>query len=251
MTSFYNPDYVGRYVFSYRDKPYAVTSRDIARFDDSIVPVVSFSELTNHVLAALIDAEENIWVGTWEGLQKFRKTGFQLYNIQTGMHKEVFSMLEKKNGDLLFGGNNGIVFTKENNQLVPSKTVPPLFKTAEVLCMYEAADGSLWSGSGYQGISRYQNHQLTNWNNSGNLKDNNCEALFPLGDGKLFACTELGVTLVDPSQKEPMVAHYSFKNNYSRAPELFGCFTVRGSPYWFYGSQGLFRLQNDTLIEDW
>jgi len=250
MTSFHDSGFVGRYVFSYRSNPYAVTSRDIARFDNGIVPLVSFSELTNHVHAALIDAEENIWVGTWEGLQKFRKTAFQLYSIQTGEHKEVFSMLETKNGELLFGGNSGLVFKKENNRLVTSNTVPPLFNSAEVLCMYEAADGSLWSGSGYQGITRYHNHQLTNWNNSGFLKDNNCEALFPLGDGKLFACTELGVSLVDPSQKEPMIAHYGFKNKYSRAPELFGCFSTKGPLYWFYGSQGLFRLQQDTLVED-
>lgn len=92
--------------------------------------------------------------------------------------------------------------------------MPALFPLAEVMCMYEDAEGGLWAGSGYQGISRFKNKKLTNWSNTGFLKDNNCEALYPAADGKLYACTENGVTLIDPMAAEPMTAHYPFQKIY-------------------------------------
>jgi len=67
---------------------------------------------------------------------------------------------------------------------------------------------------------------------------------------KLFACTENGVTVIDPQSNEPMIAHYSFQKKYTRTPELFGCFQTGNSGYWFYGSQGLYALHDSLLIDD-
>ncbi len=247
---FFDNDYLGKYVFTYRNRAYSVTTRDIARIENGIYPIVSFSGLTNYAHAALIDAEENIWIGSWEGLQKFRKSAFTIFNLQINDHSEVFSFLEKKNGELIFGGNRGLLYKKENNQIERFKQIPPLFPRAEVMCMYEYDDGSLWFGSGYQGISRFKNNKLTHWQQGGNLKDNNCEALYRTEDGKLLACTELGVTVIDPLQENPLVAHYDFIKKYSRHPELFGCYYAKGSGYWFYGSQGLYKLTENKLVED-
>ena len=125
-----------------------------------------------------------------------------------------------------------------------------MFPLAEVLCMYEDKDGGLWAGSGYQGISRFKNDKLTNWREAGFLKDNNCEALYPAADGKLFACTENGVTVIDPDAADPIIAYYPFQKKYTRWPELFGCFQTGNSAYWFYGSQGLYKLENGQLVDD-
>ena len=96
LTVFFDRNSTGSFVFTHRNKPYAVTTRDIARLENGIKPVVSFSSLTNHARAALIDAEENMWIGTWEGLQKFRKNAFQVYRFRQEEHGEIFSFLEKK-----------------------------------------------------------------------------------------------------------------------------------------------------------
>ena len=247
---YYDHNFLGRYVLTHRNETFALTTRDLAQVNDGIYPMVSFSAVTNHAHTALIDAEENIWIGTWEGLLKYRKTAFGKYSLRFENHSEVFSLLERSNGELLFGGNRGIIYTKQSDSIAPHPVIPPIFKSAEVLCMYESPDGALWGGSGYQGISRYFSNQVINWNDSGKLKDNNCEALFPRDDGKLFACTELGVTLVDPQQKDPMIEHYDFTKKYSRHPELFGCYFSKGSGYWFYGSQGLYKLTGDKLVDD-
>ncbi|MBK8142617.1 MAG: hypothetical protein IPK57_17660 [Chitinophagaceae bacterium] len=99
-------------------------------------------------MAALIDAEENIWVGSWEGLQKFRKNPFRQYPLPQTDQKETYSFLELKNGELLFGSNRGIVFTRKEESIVTNKKLPVLFPLAEVMCMYEDAEGGLWAGSG-------------------------------------------------------------------------------------------------------
>ena len=249
--SHFTEDFLGRTVFTNRQRPFALTTNGVGRIQEGIVhSIITFDNITNNAVTALIDAEENIWVGSWEGLQKFRKNPFRQYPLPQTDQKETYSFLELKNGELLFGSNRGIVFTRKQDSIVTNKTMPALFPLAEVMCMYEDAEGGLWAGSGYQGISRFKNKKLTNWSNTGFLKDNNCEALYPAADGKLYACTENGVTLIDPMAEEPMTAHYPFQKKFTRRPELFGCFQTGSSGYWFYGSQGLYSLRNGNLVDD-
>lgn len=249
-SSSFTEAFIGRTVFTNKNKVYALTTNGVSEIKEQIVPVVSFGNTTNNAVTALIDAEENIWIGSWEGLQKFQKITFRQYVVEQSLHKEIFSLLERKNGELLFGSNRGLLYTKKDTAISPVKNLPPLFPDAEVMCLYEDSRNGIWAGSGYQGISYYINKQLRNWKNTGFLKDNNCEALYPAGDGKLFACTENGVTLIDPDSKNPLVAHYPFQKKYSRPPELFGCFQIADSAYWFYGSQGLYILRNNLLEDD-
>ena len=93
-------------------------------------------------------------------------------------------------------------------------------------------------------------NKLTNWRNTSFYEDNNCETLYPTTDGKLFACTENGVTVINPLAAEPLMDHYPFQKKYTRPPELFGCFQTGNTVYWFYGSQGLFKLANEELVND-
>ena len=251
VSTYYTEDFIGRTVFTNRHHVFALTTSGVGLIKDGKVkPVVSFGAVTNNAVAALIDVEDNIWVGSWEGLQKFRKTAFKQYTLPHDIRKEIFSLLEKRDGSLLMGSNRGTVFTKKQEGIIADKEIPFLFPLAEVMCMYEDDGGGLWAGSGYQGISRFKNNKLTNWSNTGFVKDNNCEALYPAADGKLFACTENGVTVIDPMAAEPMTGHFPFQKKYTRPPELFGCFKTGSSGYWFYGSRGLYKLVNNELVDD-
>lgn len=250
-TTGFTEDFLGRTVFADHHKVFALTTSCVGEIKNGNVnPAVSINRITNNAVTALIDAEANIWVGSWEGLLKFRKTPFRKYALQHHEQKEAFSFLERKNGDLLFGSNRGIVFVKKEGDIEVDKTIPSLFPLAEVMCMYEDTGSTLWAGSGYQGISRLKGSRLTNWRDTGFLKDNNCEAMYRATDGKLFACTENGVTVIDPQATYPLVAHYPFQKKYTRQPELFGCFQTGNSGYWFYGSRGLYKLSNGLLVDD-
>lgn len=251
ISSLFTEDYIGRTVFCHNQKIYSLTTSWVGVLsDDYSQPLAVFSKATNNAVTALIDAEENIWIGSWEGLLKFRQTGFSQFELPADFPKETFSFLEQTDGKLLFGSNRGTLYTKKENRLFIDKSFPALFPLAEVMCLYEDKTGGLWAGSGYQGISRWKNNKLSNWSKTGFLKDNNCRAFYPTGDGKIYACTENGVTLIDPISANPLLAHYPFQKDYARPPELFGAFQEENSPVWFYGSQGLYRIINNQLIED-
>ncbi len=250
LTQTASRNYITLQVFSSQQSAYALTTNGVGFIKDSINPKVSFGTKANNVVSAIVDEEENIWIASWEGLQKFKKTSFRQFQIQDEVNQEVFSFLERKNGELLFGSNRGKIFIKKENQVAPHPTIPPLFPLAEVMCLYEDTSAKLWAGSGYQGISSFKQGAPKRYLAGGFLKDNNCEALYARPDGKLFACTEQGVTLVDPNSQQPMVAHYPFQKIFTRYPELLGCFDNAAGNYWFYGSQGLFSLKNGLLIAD-
>ncbi len=251
VSSLPNKRFAGRNVFVHNNRPYALTTSGIAAINSTTVDLlVSSEDLSNLVPAALIDAEGNYWLGSWEGLIKFRRTGFKQYRLNHPLNTDAFSLLETNKGELLIGGNRGRIFIKEGNEINPDKRFPLLFEKAEVMTMYQHTDGSFWFGSGYQGISRFKNNRIRNWNGkTDELQNNNCESIFNAGNGKLFACTEKGVTIIDPSKENSIQGYYNYEKNYALHPELFGGF-MEGNSWFFYGSQGLYRLKNEQLVDD-
>lgn len=253
MFSQYTDDFLGVAVFKHNGEVYALTSSGVGKVvNGKVQPIVTYTAKANNALTALIDAEGNIWIGSWEGLLKYRKTSFRQFEVVEESHREIFSLLERQNGELLFGGNRGLIFSKKGVQLVPNRNYPPVFSQSEVFSMVESANNDLWFGSGYSGVSRLKNNKITNWQNDGStlLRDNNCEELYRTKDGKILASTENGVTVIDPLADIPFVTHYPYRNKYSRYPELFGCYEYATGKYLFYGSQGIFLLNNGQLIED-
>lgn len=251
VTSMPNPSFIGRLVFTHNGHAYALTTDGVAGIvGNEVKPIVSSENLSNLVYDALIDAEENIWLASWEGLIKFRKTAFKQFNLEHPMNTDAFSFLETTKGELLIGGNRGLIFIKKEDRLVPHKSFPKMFEKAEVMTMYEHTDGSLWFGSGYQGITRFKNKRIRNWHGrSGELQNNNCESIFAAGNGKIFASTEKGVTIIDPSREDAIQGFFNFKKNYTLYPELFGGITI-DNDWLFYGSQGLYKLRNGLLQDD-
>jgi ligand-binding sensor domain-containing protein len=243
-------EFIGTTVFKYRNLAYALTTSGIAKIGQVPEPILSFGNSTNNAVTALFDQEGNAWIGTWEGLLKFRKTFFKQQQLQHPTQKEYFSFTQLKNGELLFGSNRGLVFKKNKHQISLLSSVPPLFPKSEVKCLYEDESGGLWAGSGYEGISLYKNNVLRNWQKNGILRDNNCEAFYPADNGKIFACTENGVTLINPGLTDPMEAHYGYDQEFIRHPELNGCLKTSPGTYLFYGNRGLFKLHGNRLIHD-
>ena len=252
FSSVMHKDFIGRTVFIHNNQPYSLTTSGVALIDDKVFkPLINFDYLTNLAHAAIIDAEENIWIGSWEGLIKFRKTGFKQYQLKHPRNIDAFSLLETKKGELLIGGNRGRIFIKKENDIVPHSSFPLMFERAELMTMYEHTDGSFWFGSGYQGISRYKNKRIRNWNGkTDELQNNNCEAIFDNGNGKLFACTEKGVTIINPETENAIQGYYPFKKNYVFHPELFGGINAGNNQWFFYGSQGIYQLKNEFLEDD-
>ncbi len=245
-------DFVGRSVFVHNGMAYALTTSGIASIHyNTIQPIISYENISNLVYASLIDVEGNIWLGSWEGLIKFRKNPFSIYQLQHPLNTDAFSFLENSNNEILIGGNRGRIFVFKNNAIVPHAGFPQLFNRAELMTMYQHSDGSYWFGSGYQGISRLKNNKLRTWNGATDeLQNNNCEAIQNAGNGKLFASTEKGVTIINPSIENAIEGYYPFATDFAVNPELFGGIEPAPGQWFFYGSQGIYRLHAEKLHTD-
>ncbi|WP_169311977.1 hybrid sensor histidine kinase/response regulator transcription factor [Pseudopedobacter saltans] len=67
---------------------------------------------TNSILGVIEDNQKNLWFSTTKGLVKFEKGIFKTYNTADGLAGNVFnfnSFLKGGNGELFFGGFNGMI----------------------------------------------------------------------------------------------------------------------------------------------
>ncbi|HYO22152.1 MAG TPA: two-component regulator propeller domain-containing protein, partial [Flavisolibacter sp.] len=244
-------DNVGHNFFRTGPSIYRLTTSTVERFQNgAFTPFINFGLQTNFAFDALCDAEGNIWVGTWEGLFKYRYNPFTIYQRKGTQHPETFSMLETGDGRVMFGGNRGTVHIKKGNEIVPLNEIKPPFGLAEVLAIYQHTDGSFWFGSGYQGITRLRNNSYTSFNESNGLPDNHCNTFFKVGEHTVFGCTEKGVIVLDPLAEQPVKGHYQFSKAYNRQPKLLGVFQPQPDRFLFYSNQGLFRLKDGMLYAE-
>lgn len=244
-------DRVGQRFFKRKGEVFQLTTSTVERFAEGrFVPLIHLGRETNFAFDALCDAEGNFWLGTWEGLLKYRYNPFSVFLRQETEHPETFSMLETKNGQLLFGGNRGALHTWQNSEIVPAKNIRRPFSLSEVLAIYQHSDGSLWFGSGYQGIVRLRKGSYTVYDETHGLPDNHCNFFYKVDEHTVFGCTEKGVLIFDPLAEDPIKGTYNFAQAYNRQPKLLGVFALPQNRFLFYSNQGLFRLKSDTLYAE-
>ncbi len=125
----------------------------------------------DYLSCILIDREQNIWVGTWEGLVKLRKNIFTTFLPgETENLNDLFSVVNRTpNGPAVFGGNKGNVIwtdesewyeTDDRSRIKFKKYLPDAMKPwdlSEVFGLY-FNEHSVWFGSGYQGLSAWDIH---------------------------------------------------------------------------------------------
>jgi ligand-binding sensor domain-containing protein/anti-sigma regulatory factor (Ser/Thr protein kinase) len=240
-------NYTGHSFFKKDNKVFRLTTSTVERFENNdFIPFITFGE-TNYAFDGVCDEEGNIWVGTWEGLFKYRYNPFSVFRRKETTHPETFSLLETKDGKLLFGGNRGLVHYKNGADIIPYNIFKPVFPAAEVLAMYEHDDGCFWFGSGYQGITRVKNGVYTNYNENNGLADNHCNTFYRVNEHAVYGCSEKGVVVIDPLAENPITGNYNFAKAYNRQPKLLGVLQPAANEFLFYSNLGLFRLKENKL----
>ncbi len=97
---------------------------------------------SNVIYGILDDSEGNLWLSTNKGISNFNpsKELFRNYNIDDGLQSNQFfwgAFHKTKNGELYFGGVNGINSFNPNS-FIENKNIPPLYITK---CKIESSDG--------------------------------------------------------------------------------------------------------------
>ncbi len=195
----------------------------------------------------MLDRENNFWLGSNEGLFQVKKNLFSNISQQLPFSDEIYSMLRRRNGTLLFGSNRGTVFEWKDSlkYFMNHLQVVPL---AEIFAMYEDEKDGIWFATGYQGLALLRNGKLQRFDKKNGLADNSHYAFLRSGKGELWTAGDNGITRINfDSTKD------NFRFKYFEYPvdvtyhKLFGMSRSPAGRIWAGGQLGLFYLDQDSL----
>ena len=104
-----------------------------------------------------------------------------------GPYVDVFWSMHDRRGRLWLAGRNGV--ERYGNGLRTTWTTAQGLGNDNVLCLLEAADGSMWCGTDGGGISRIDSATVTTWNMESGMPNNVAWSIRQDGGGNLWIAT--------------------------------------------------------------
>ena len=214
--------------------------------DDKIITIPLGQEKPEWLREILIDNENNTWITSFEGLIKIKESYFTNYNNMPDHNmNEIYGIGRDIDGNLLIGGNRGRLWKRSGNSftLLLGKE-KSIFKNAEIFGIY-SDDSSLWLGSGYQGIARYENGVLNNFTTAEGLADNSRYFFFRDSKNKLWTGGDGGVDLIE-IKEDNNVAFTNFRHQLDNN-SYFSFYCAIENPngeIWFGGTHGFFTIHD-------
>jgi putative methionine-R-sulfoxide reductase with GAF domain/membrane protein implicated in regulation of membrane protease activity len=202
---------------------------------------LSFSDAYTIWPSAVLQDIGFLWVATHDGLVKLKPAIFSKPVVN-----DFYSLLERKNGTLLLGANRGFIFERSSDSLIPYQqhVVPD----AEVRAMYEDEQGSIWLGTGYQGLVLLNNGTQRRFTKADGLHSNSLLSFSKTVNGGFYAAGDRGVTRINIDQKKSIsFTPYYYSPNVSRHAKFFSMIESPDAVLWMGGEEGLVYLRNDSL----
>jgi ligand-binding sensor domain-containing protein len=187
------------------------------------------------------------WIASHDGLVKIKRSPFNYLPFKhLSAYPEVYSMMQTPRGDFYIGSNRGIIFQKTEEKIAQLKDVNP---NAEVFDMREDSTGTVWYATGYEGIVRQRNGELTRYTKADGLHDNSTNSFFSTSGGRLFVTGDKGVTEIIEQNGGVRLKAYRFttKTKTQFATFYDGVESPDGT-VWVAGQEGVARIVDDSLI---
>lgn len=123
----------------------------ILQQSDSIGTQISYPKNWNikSIKTCLVDSNENLWLGSSEGLIRIRKSSFTDLDF-SDIKYEIYSMMEDREQVIWMGSNHGLVYQWDQSGIQRWKT-PPDF-SGEVIDMVQDTGGNIWLASYWLGL---------------------------------------------------------------------------------------------------
>ena len=115
----------------------------------------------NEIHSLYIDDENNLWIGTANGLQRYlpEKDSFQTVTLHTIKAKgRITGIFQRNTGEILCNVSDVGIFSVDIQTMVahPVITESKLFHPPFVTCLFEDSRRQLWLGTDRQGIYGYR-----------------------------------------------------------------------------------------------
>ncbi len=198
----------------------------------------------------LIDREQNLWIGTWDGLVKISPRHFTPL-IQPEL-QEIYGIGTEQGGDLLLGANHGRVYKLSEKRLHAYKpAVRQVCANANINDFHIDQYGNNWMASEYEGLIMETRGKRKIFGKKDGLHDEGLFALMPDSRGNFWAVGDAGVSRirVNGANKTPEIQAFRFIQSQEGLVTLQCGIEDPDGGIWFGGNRGLFQLKGHGLGE--
>ena len=147
------------------------------------------------------DSHGVIWLGNSDGVSAGKTPSSIRKILEKEIPSQVITIYEKKNGNILLGGNNGLDEIDRNNKRIGHWGKKEGLICKEIRCLYEDNEGKIWIGTYDGGLYCLENGKLTRINELKNCMLN--EDVFTLAkdlSGNIYMTSNNGIWVVSEKQ---------------------------------------------------
>ncbi|GAO30242.1 DNA-binding response regulator, AraC family [Geofilum rubicundum JCM 15548] len=154
---------------------------------------------SNNMSALLLDGDQ-LWIGTWDGLNVMDVQSFENKRLDTGKARVIRTIYKDDAGHIWVGTSEGIlIFEKGTSSYHQITTANSGLSHNMIRSFHQTPDGDIWIGT-YDGLNRYRKGVITSYDLKGDYKpllQNNliCTIVPSFGDqdSVLWVGTETGL----------------------------------------------------------
>jgi ligand-binding sensor domain-containing protein/signal transduction histidine kinase len=214
--------------------------------------------LINDFIRAIYQGRDgSMWIGTDEGVSRWRQGRFTNYGIKQGLcYFSIRSLAEDRNGDLWIGTDHG-VSRLHDNTFVHDAVVERL-RTERVWTIHEDPTGGLWFGTLGAGLFHRKEGKLTAYTRAQGLANNSIYHILEDPSGTFWMSGPNGISSVMRRDLErlaenpdalPAVTLYGISDGLETTQmhggtQPAGCLAANGE-VWFPSNKGPVRIAPD------
>lgn len=204
----------------------------------------------NTVLSIFDDSEQDLWVGTEDGLLRISNTGVSVLENKDGLslgnsstiYENVSTIYEAPDGSLWIA--DGHLYRILGWHLVPFQLPAPVRKV-KVRTLFEDSRGILWIGTGGQGVVAIHHGIATQYTRRQGLINDFIRAFCEDRRGNLWIGTDGGVTRWDGKHFQ----NFSTSNGLAY-PSVRAIVEDKAGNLWVGTDGGLSLIHNGSLVSD-
>jgi ligand-binding sensor domain-containing protein/signal transduction histidine kinase len=155
--------------------------------------------VNNFIRAFLQGGDGSIWIGTDEGVSRWRGQRFTNYQVRDGLsYFSIRSLLEDRNGDIWIGTERGVNHLRGESFV--HDEVTEALKDEKVWALHQDADGGLWFGTRTAGLFRWRSGKLTHYTVAHGLASSGIYELLEDHHHNMWMSGPTGISVISRSE---------------------------------------------------
>lgn len=196
----------------------------------------------NVVWSILQDKTGTLWLGTSEGLSRYKGNLFTYFTAKEGLsNNDIYCLFEDKQGILWMGIEGGGINTYDGNAFTHIGKEQGLISD-DVFCLSQDPKGHYWFGT-YEGIAKLEGNTFIHCTEQNGLLSNDITCLMHDRAGNLWIGTAKGVTRYDGKQFVHFTEQQGLVHNY-----IVCMMEDRSGQLWFGTRKGLSRYDHQHFL---